>query len=563
MKHKRWKVLASLKDSSPCGAAYSPLITQLLRNRGIDTPELLDLFMKADRRLAGDAFQLPDIHQALSRIYQALLSGEKITVYGDFDTDGLTGTAILVQGLAELGASVSPYIPDRFEEGHGLKISALENLKNQGISLVITVDCGINDNKAAAYARSVGLDLIITDHHTLTSPLAEAVAVVNPKRPDSVYPFNGLSGAGIAFKLLEALCRSNGRPSMADNYLDLVALGTITDMVPLVGDNRFLARQGLELLSNSTRPGLIELMKLCGLESRKIEAEDVSFTLGPRLNAAGRVEHARLSYDLLTTSSPEEGRALAQKLEQRNSERQRLTEEVLVGAREQALAMLPDSKILIASGPHYHAGVHGLVANRLVDEFYRPSVVMETRNGTCLGSARSIPEFDIIAALMSCEHLLTRYGGHPGAAGFSLPSDKAPDLVTALQGIAAQKLDGLDLKPEITIDVEMPLSAYLGTSYKSIRGLAPFGKGNPQPVFLSRGVKVLDSRTVSNTGRHLKCKFKSGNSVWTGIGFDLGEMAPEVTPNLDVVYTLDVDNWRNQETIELHLLDFRPSTAMV
>lgn len=568
MNHKRWKVLASLKD--PCPPEDStPLITQLLRNRGIDNPELFEAFINGDHRLAGDPFQLPDMPLAVNRIYQAFLGGEKITIYGDFDTDGITGTALLVQGMGALGACVNPYIPSRFEEGHGLKIGALENLKNQGVSLVITVDCGINDNEAADYARSVGLDLIITDHHTLTAPAPDALAVINPKRPDSAYSFNGLSGAGVAFRLLEALYRSNGREEMAHRYLDLAALGTVTDMVPLLADNRFLTKKGTELLKNSSRPGLRELIKVSGLDGRDIEAEDIAWVLGPRLNAAGRVDHAILSYNLLTTTSVPEAQKLAQALEDRNARRQALTEEVLATAREQALAMLDKSKIIIAMGPHYHAGVHGLVANRLVDEFYRPSIVMETGEQTSHGSARSIPEFDIISALMRCQQATTsgrrspvsfiRYGGHPGAAGFTLATEKVPDLVHALQEIANKDLEGMDLRPEIVIDVEMPLSAYLGRNYKAIRKLAPFGKGNPKPTFLSRGVQVVESRTLSNGGRHLKCKFRAGNSIWTAIGFDLGELAGELTPYCDIVYNLDINRWCNQETIELHLLDFRPA----
>lgn len=561
MNHKRWKILASLQDLPlSANGSPSPLIVQLLRNRGIDDPASFEPFLAGDGRLTGDPFLLPDMHHAVSRIYQALLRGEKITVYGDFDTDGITGTAVLVQGMEALGANVGPYIPSRFEEGHGLKIAALENLKAQGVSLVITVDCGISDNKAASYARGVGLDLIITDHHTLTSELPEAVAVVNPKRPDSVYPFNGLAGAGLAFKLLEALYRSNGRDRKADCYLDMVALGTVTDMVPLVADNRFLTKRGLEVMKNSARPGLRALMNSSGLDAGHIEASDIAFSLGPRLNAAGRVDHAIISYRLLTTSSEDEGDELAKVLETKNSERQKLTEEVLASAREQAAGMLAASKILIASGPRYHAGVHGLVANRLVDEFYRPSIVMESRDGKCLGSARSIPEFDIIAALARCEGFLSQYGGHPGAAGFSLPDGRVPGFVSALQQIGHEKLEGVDLRPEIVIDAEVPLASPLVKNYEAIRGLAPFGKGNPQPVFLSRGVKVIEKKLLSNGGKHVRFKLRSGNVVWPAIGFDFGAFAAELTPCIDIVYTMAVDRWANQETIELRLLDFRPAS---
>ncbi|MBI4331684.1 MAG: single-stranded-DNA-specific exonuclease RecJ [Chloroflexi bacterium] len=556
--HKRWKVLASLKE--PCRPEDgSPLINQLLHNRGIDGPELVDAFLNADQRLTPDPFRLPDMPQAVSRIHEALLRGEKITIYGDFDTDGLTGAAILVQGMAALGARVTPYIPSRFEEGHGLKISALENMKDQGVSLVITVDCGINDNEAADFARSAGLDLIITDHHTLTAPVPDALAVINPKRPDSSYPFDGLCGAGVAYRVLEAIYRSTGRS--ADSYLDLVALGTVTDMVPLLAENRFLVKKGTELLKNSRRPGLRELIRVSGLDGSKIEAEDIAWVLGPRLNAAGRVEHASLSYNLLTTASVEEAAKLARALEEKNARRQALTEEVLATARDQAAAMLERSKILIVSSPHYHSGVHGLVANRLVDEFYRPSIVMETRDGKGHGSGRSIPEFNMIEALMECRDLLSRYGGHPGAAGFALAEENVPRFIEALQEIAGRQLESVDLRPEIVIDIEMPLSVYLGKNYRTIRKLAPFGKGNPEPVFLSRGVQVIDSRVLGNGGSHLKCKLRAGNAVWTAIGFDLGELAGEITRSIDIVYHLHIDRWCNQEMIELHLLDFRPSAS--
>ncbi len=562
MNHKRWKVLASLKDIEARGdSPYSPLVTQLLRNRGISNPDLFEPFITGDERLSSDPFLLPDMPRAVSRIYQALFRGEEIVIYGDFDTDGITGTAVLVEGLSSMGARTQPYIPSRFEEGHGLKIAALERLKNEGISLVISVDCGMNDNAAASYARSVGLDLIITDHHTVTSELPEAIAVVNPKRADSRYPFPGLAGVGVAFKLLQALFRSNGREELADSYTDLVALGTVSDMVPLQGDNRFLTKRGLEHLRNTTRPGLRELMKMSSIDSSKVDAGSIAWVLGPRLNAAGRVDHAILSYKLLTATNAEEACQLARSLEQKNTERQRLTEEVLHKAREQALPMASTSKILLVSGAKYHAGVHGVVAGRLVDEFYRPSIVMEIGDTRSYGSARSIPEFDMIAALVSCQELFSHYGGHPGAAGFSLPNEKVPELTRRLQEIADQKLDGVDLRPGIVIDAEVPLSPFLGESFKAVQELAPFGQGNPLPSFLSRGVKVVECRVLGNGSKHLRLKLRSGNTVWSAVGFGFGQWAKELTPNIDVVYNLEVDRWADRETLQLNLLDFCPSAA--
>lgn len=560
MNHKRWKVLASLNElEARSDSPYPPLVTQLLRNRGISSPDLFEPFITGDKRLSSDPFLLPDMHRAVSRIYQALLRGEEIVIYGDFDTDGITGTALLVEGLSSLGARVQPYIPSRFEEGHGLKTAALERLKDEGVSLVLSVDCGMNDNTAASYARSVGLDLIITDHHTVTSTIPEAIAVVNPKRAESRYPFQGLAGVGVAFKLLQALFRSNGREELVDSYTDLVALGTVSDMVPLQGDNRFLTKIGLEHLRNTARPGLRELMKASNVDSSKADAESIAWVLGPRLNAAGRVDHAILSYNLLTTKDAEEATRLTRLLEQKNSERQRLTEEVLTKAREQALPMAATSKILVVSGVNYHAGVHGVVAGRLVDEFYRPSIVMEVGETRSYGSARSIPEFDMIAALMSCEELFSHYGGHPGAAGFSLPNERVPELTRRLQNIADRQLDGVDLRPGIIIDADVPLSPFLGASFKGIQELAPFGQGNPLPTFLSRGIKVVESRALGNGGKHLRIKLRSGNIIWSAIGFGFGQWENEITANIDVVYNMEVDNWANRETLQLHLLDFRPS----
>jgi single-stranded-DNA-specific exonuclease len=563
MNHRRWKILASLKELNASGnAPYSPLIVQLLRNRGIDSAELFEPFLRGDKCLTADPFLLPDIHQAISRIYQALLRGEQIAIYGDFDTDGITATALMVEGLASMGGRTKAYIPSRFENGHGLKIGALERLKNEGISLIISVDCGTSDVVAASYARSMGLDLIITDHHTITSPLPEATAVINPKRADSSYPFRGLAGVGVAFKLLQALFRASGREELADGYLDLVALGTVSDMMPLLEDNRFLTQRGIQLLRNSTRPGLRELIKSSGLDPSKFNAEAIAWYLGPRLNAAGRVDHAILSYKLLTTRIADEACELAQLLEAKNTERQRLTTEVLSRVREQALAMMATSKILIVTGTGYHAGVHGTVANRLVDEFYRPSIVMEVGSEKSYGSARSIPEFDIIAALMDCQALLSQYGGHPGAAGFTLSSENVPHLTKRLQERANRELDTVDLRPEIAIDSEVPLSLGLVSAFQSMQELAPFGQGNPPPTFLTRGVKVVECRTLGDGGKHLRFKLRVGNTVWSAIGFDFGPFAKEITPTIDVVYTLDVDNWANQETIQLNLLDFRPATAI-
>ena len=355
-------------------STLSPLIAQLLYNRGVK-PEEIDPFLSADHRLEGNPFLLPDISQAASRVYKAVLAREKVAVYGDFDVDGVTATVILVEGLSRLGAEVVPYIPDRINEGHGLKISALEKLHAQGANLVITVDCGVTDPTVVKQAQNMGMDMIITDHHIPLKSLPRAVAVIDPKRKDSVYPYPDLAGAGVAFKLLQALFHKDSREKWLTRLLDLVVLATVTDLVSLVGENRYLVKEGLKELNNSSRVGIQEMVKLARLKPGELDAEDISWVLGPRLNAAGRMNNASISYQLLTTQSSEEARLLALELEEKNAERQKLTNEVLSRAREKLAAKL-QLPVLIEGDESYSIGVIGLVAGRLAAEFYKPAIII-------------------------------------------------------------------------------------------------------------------------------------------------------------------------------------------
>ncbi len=556
MSHSRWNLLPSIPDKHLSDApGFSRLVAQLLYNRGLTEPSQLESFLAADESLSGDPFLLPDIHQAVARLYQALLSSEKIAVYGDFDADGITATALLVQGLSLLSCKATPYIPHRLTEGYGLKIAALENLKKQGISLVVTVDCGITALSQVKRAKRLGLDIIITDHHTPLDEIPQAKAVINPKLPGSNYPFSELAGVGVALKLLQALFCSLGREQELNKLIDLVALGTVADMVPLLGENRYLVKQGLEVLSTSPRLGIREMITQSGLNATSLDSESISWTIAPRLNAAGRLEHAMGSYRLLMTDSPEEARGLAKWLEQKNAERQRLTTRVQAKAREQVLAQgaLP---LLIASDREYPAGIMGLVAGRLSEEFYRPVIVVRAGEQTSGGSCRSIPEFDIIQALNQCSHLLTHFGGHSRAAGFSLNTRNLPRLQQELLELAATGLEGVDLRPRIDIDAEVTLSDLAGDTFSAIQTMAPFGQGNPAPTFLSRRVEVVDCRTMGNGDAHLRMKVKQDDTVWDGVGFGLGHYLSEVSSPLDIVYSLEVDRWGGQEKLRLNILDF-------
>ena len=325
---QQWQLLPPAPDEYLHSSNVSPLIAQLLYNRGVKLNEI-ELFLTADHRLEGNPFLLPDIPQAINRIYKALLSGENIAIYGDFDVDGVTATATLVEGLSWLGGKVIPYMPDRFSEGHGLNLPAIEKLRSQGASLIITVDCGVSNLAEAEQAREIGLDMIITDHHVPAATLPQAIAVIDPKREDSRYPQLNLAGAGVAFKLLQALFHKHSKEKFLNEFLDLVALGTVADVVPLIGENRYLVKEGLKVLNNTQRIGIQEMIRQAGLKPGELDARSISWVLGPRINAAGRIDNATTSYRLLTTHSPEEAHFLATELEEKNAERQRLTGEVL------------------------------------------------------------------------------------------------------------------------------------------------------------------------------------------------------------------------------------------
>ena len=559
MNHNRWNLLPPVPAEHPVNTSgFTPLLAQLLYNRGITEPSQVELFIAADKRLSGDPWLLPDMPRAVARIYQALLSGENIAVYGDFDADGITGAALLTQGLDALGARVTPYIPHRLREGHGLNTPALEHLQQRGISLVITVDCGVTGISQVKEAKRKGLDIVITDHHTPLDELPSAIAVVDPKRGDSSYSFSELAGVGIAFKLLQALYQGMAKEEQLDQLLDLVAFGTVADMMPLLGENRYLVKQGLKLMNTTPRPGIREMATLAGLGIGNLEAGDISWVLAPRLNAAGRLQHAMASYKLLVTDLPEEARELAVWLGEQNTERQRLTTKALAKAREQILAK-GISPLLIASDRDYLGGIIGLVAGKLAGEFYRPSVVIHIGDKFSAGSCRSIPEFNIIQAINQCRGLLTHFGGHARAAGFTLPTMNLARLEQYLSQLAAAQLAGVDLRPRLDIDAEVMLSELVGNTFQAIQRLAPFGQGNPLPTFLSRKVKVADCRVMGNNNEHLRLKLRQDGTTWDAVAFGLGNYLTEMHSTIDIVYNLELDKWCGDERLRLNILDLAPT----
>jgi single-stranded-DNA-specific exonuclease len=555
LSHFKWHILPSLPDEQLSHAiGVPPFIAQLLCNRGLRQPSDVEVFLSIDNRLSGDPFLLPDMHQAIGRIYRALLSNENIVVYGDFDCDGITSTVLLTEGLTMLGGKVTPYIPHRLTEGYGLKIETLEKLSRDGTDLIITCDCGITAIPEVKRANKLGLDIIITDHHMPLEELPSALAVINPKRADSGYFFPELAGVGVALKLIQALFQSLGREKEIERLLDLVALGTVADMVPLLGENRLLVKQGLAQLNNSPRLGIREILTQAKVTGT-IDTEKISWVLAPRLNTPGRLEHAMASYQLLTTTSSDEAREITNWLERKNIERQKLTTSAQTKARQNVLAdgLKP---VLFVEDPNFPVGINGLVANRLTDEFYRPAIIVRTGESWSTGSCRSIPEFNIINALKQCQTLLSHFGGHAQAAGFTIPTRNLPQFKQNLIEIAGVILADVDLRPHIDIDAIVTLPELINNStFNVIQQLAPFGKGNPIPTFLTLGVSVVECRTMGANDEHLRMKFKQNGVIWEGVGFGLGDSINEITTPLDIVYTIEMDHWNSRETLRLNVLD--------
>ncbi len=561
MNHSRWNLLPPAPGEFVARVTgFSSLMAQLLYNRGLDDPSKLEVFLAGDERLSLDPMLLPDIRNAVSRIYRALLSAEKIAVYGDFDVDGVTSTALMVQGLASLGGVVMPYIPHRITEGHGLRSAAIDELHGLGVNLIITVDCGVTDIEEVKHANKLGMDVVITDHHIPPPVIPPAQAIVDPKLGGSQYSFSEMAGVGVTFKVLQALMNSLGREELLENQMDLVAIGTVADMVPLVSENRFLVKQGLKVMNASPRPGIKEIILRAGLSPGNLDSESITWCLSPWLNASGRLEHAISSYKLLNTSSEQEARELAALLGQQNIERQRLTAKVMNEAHTQ-IAAQGLAPLIMLCNTEFPLGVAGPVAGKLMEEYYRPVVIVNIDDKNASGSCRSIPEFNIIQALNQCTGLLGRYGGHAQAAGFTMPAKNIPLLQETLTDLAAKQLKDVDLRPRLNIDAEVELNELLGDTYQTIQKLSPFGKGNPMPTFISRGVQVMDLKTMGADQQHLRLILRQKDSTFDAVAFKVGEARAEISPALDIVYNLEIDRWTGSDNLRLNVLSFNSTPS--
>ena len=576
MHNKRWVIQPPITPQADKALEKFPhILKQNLFNRGYGTDAEARSFLKAEPNSNTDPFQLTGMDVAVERIRYALDHKEPIAIYGDYDVDGVTATALLVQALEGLGANVRGYIPNRFEEGYGLNKEALDSLKADGVKLVITVDCGIRSPDEALHSRTIGLDLIISDHHHPDGlNLPSAFAVINPKQHGDIYPDKELAGVGIAYKIAEALVSdrrpqtadsSNGQSSMVNglnlnDLLDLVALGTVADLAPLIGENRVLVRKGLKQIRETKRQGLFSLAGVAGIKLDKITAGNIGFMLGPRLNASGRLESALASFELLTTTDFMRAGQLAQQLDVQNRQRQTITKTMQQQAEEIAMSEDPNAFLFFAAHEEFNPGVVGLAASRLTETYYRPAVVAAKGPEETRGSCRSIPEFHITDALDLCKDLLVRHGGHAAAAGFTVKNENIPELVTRLKSIAKEQLEGKDLRQTLTADMEVALEELNFDVLKHLSYLEPTGYGNPDAVFVSRDVKVRSSRTVGSDGRHLKLSLEdSSGAAYDCIGFRMGDLQKSLPPRVDVMFNLEANEWNGRTTLQLNLKDIKPT----
>ena len=554
---KRWRVAdPSSAEVISSLSGILPFVANLLGRRGITTREEAREFLDVSPDLFEDPGNLPEIAIAVERLEIARQRAETVAVFGDFDADGVTGTALMMRALTRYGLLPVPYIPHRVTEGHGLNNGAVDKLKDQGVTLIVTVDCGVTDVGPIAHAKNSDIDTIVTDHHLVTGSRPDAIAVINPRAPGSNYAFHHLTGVGMALKLSQALLEPTHPADWADGLMELAAIGTVTDMAPLVDENRYIVNAGLEQLRSTKSVGIRTLLESARVHPAEASAETIGFTIGPRLNAAGRLDHADTAYRLLMTDDPSEALALAKQLQKSNTGRQQLTEETLQGCRQQVAELGgPDTVVLLGS-TEFNPGVVGLVAGKLVEEFGSPAAVYSLQGDTVMASCRSAPGFHWTDALTACGDLLDRFGGHAQAAGFSCHVDRLPELHQRLLAVAAERWRGPANLLEGVADAEVELSSLMGQTFQALRRMEPFGVGNPEPVFITKDVTITEARTMGADGQHFRLKLRTGGAMWEAVAFRQ-EWVPG-TKRAHIVYTMNVDHWNGRQRLRLTLLDYAP-----
>lgn len=543
----------------------SPVIARLLAIRGLGDVDAASRFLSPSLEHLFDPLRLADMDRAVDRLLRAIEQHETIAVHGDYDVDGITSTVILRRALELMGASVVHFIPDRLKDGYGLQPAAVDRLHAEDVHVIVSVDCGIRGAEAAVRARELGLDLIITDHHEPDTELPAAYAVVNPKRHDCSYPDKNLAGVGVALKLVQALCTRLGRTAWLPAFVKIAAIGTLADVVPLVGENRVIAKLGLAMLSQGPhKVGLRALLEVAGLTGKTIDSYHISFMVAPRINAAGRMSTPDIATRLLLASDEalgEEVQALALQLDTENTRRRHEEQDILAQARK-AIESDPEigaHSVLVVAGEGWHRGVIGIVASKIVDAFYRPAIVLSIENGVAHGSCRSIPGFDMLAALESCAPMLLRFGGHKQAAGLQLEAARVREFRQSVNVHAIERLGPDDLRPRLWLDGPLTFGHISTQVVAELARLAPFGAGNPKPVFHTTPVEVVDGpRKLKD--RHLKMSFRQDGRTFRAIAWNAAERETALAAQragVELAYTLEENEFRGERYLELRVEDFR------
>lgn len=561
---KEWSLLP---DTSARAVEFSqrigttPFTAALLLHRGITSDEEARAFLHPEKQPFHDPFLMKDMEKAVSRIEQAIEAQERIVVYGDYDVDGITATSLLCRNLRQLGAAADYFIPHRQKDGYGLHKETLDEIIAGGARLIVTVDCGISAVEEAAAAKDK-VDLIITDHHLPGKELPKAFAVIDPHRADCAYPDKNIAGVGVAFKLCQALWQKmRGKAFTGD--LDIVALGTVADVVPLLGENRKIVQQGLRVLKKSKRPGIQALLAVTELQEKEITAGHIGFVLAPRLNAAGRLASALRGVELLLTEDGEEAQAIAEELDAANRERQAVEQEILQAAEKQIEEIdVKRAHVLVLHGEGWHPGVIGIVASRIVERYYRPTVIIAEKDGIGKGSCRSIRGFHMFEALSACGEHLLGFGGHAQAAGLSLRSADVASFREAMEAYAAKVLTEEDFVPILDIELELAPEKITEQLMTEIKLLEPYGMGNPKPLFASHGVRGGYARQIGKEGQHLKFELDGLDASIDVLAWGKGEEAPLVNrERIDIAYFPEYHVWREKRFLQLMLEDFRPARA--
>jgi single-stranded-DNA-specific exonuclease len=543
----------------------SPIVARLLAIRGHHDPGQAQQFLRPSLTHLLDPYRLAGLGPAVERLLAAVARRERIVIHGDYDVDGITSTVILRRALELLGGDVTHFIPERLRDGYGLQPATIERLHADGARVIVSVDCGIRAPEAARRARAVGVDLIITDHHEPDAELPDALAVVNPKRADCTYPDKHLAGVGVALKLVQALCQKSGRDAWLPAFVKIAAIGTLADVVPLVGENRVIAKLGLELLTRGPhKVGLRALLDVAGLNGKTIDAYHIAFMVAPRVNAAGRMATADLATRLLLASDDAlaaDAQALAQQLDAENT-RRREEEHDIVAAARKMVDTDPDvgaHPVLVVAGEGWHRGVIGIVASKLVDAYYRPAIVLSTDGGEAHGSCRSIPGFDVLAALDACAPLLQRYGGHKQAAGLQLAAADVAAFRRRVNAYAVERLGPDDLRPHLYVDGALGFDAITPAMVEQLTAMAPFGMGNPKPLFSAGPIDVVDGpRRLKD--RHLKMSLRQHGRTFRALAWNAVEKEPVLAGGggaLEIAYSLEQNEFNGTTYTELRLSDVR------